>query len=122
MTESNYDTNSRVIDLGQITADKVTINTSVRVIAITEDKLKLALLERREMLGRRDSWVAPFGIFISILVTILTTDFHKFLVAATVWEAIFYITLLLTLCWLWYALKNRPKVESIDNFIQQIKK
>ena len=122
MTETNNDTNPNLIDLGRLTADEVCINTGTRVIATTEDKLKLALLERQAMLVGRDTWIAPLGILISILVTILTTDFHKFLLAAAVWEAIFYIALILAFCWFAWALKKRPKAKSIDDFIQQIKK
>jgi hypothetical protein len=122
MTDNSNDTKSSVINLGQITANEVSINTDTGVIVITEDKLKLALLERKAMLVGRDSWIAPLGIFISILLTILTTDFHKFLLTAPVWEAIFYIALLLDAGWLIYALKTRPKDKSIAEFIQQIKK
>lgn len=122
MTETTNDTNNRVIDLGRITADEVSINTGTKILATTEDKLKLALLERQAMLVGRDAWIAPLGIFISILLAILTTDFRKFLLATAVWEAIFYIALILAFSWLAYALKSRPKAESIDDFIQQIKK
>jgi hypothetical protein len=122
MTDNSNDTTSSVINLGQITANEVSINTDTGVIVITEDKLKLALLERKAMLVGRDSWIAPLGILISILLTILTTDFHKFLLTAPVWEAIFYIALLLTTGWFIYALKTRPKDKSISDFIQQIKK
>lgn len=122
MTENNNETKPSVFDLGIINADEVSINTGTGVIVTTEDKLKLALLERKGMLVGRDAWIAPFGIGISILITILTTDFRKFLLAAPVWEAIFYIALILTIFWFIYALAKRPKENSIDDFIQQIKK
>ncbi len=95
MTETTKDSKNRVIDLGRITADEVSINTGTKVIATTEDKLKLALLERQAILVGRDAWIAPLGIFISILLATITTDFHEFLLAAAVWEAIFSIALIL---------------------------
>lgn len=121
MTENNNETKPMVVNLGQITADEVSINTASGVIVITEDKLKLALLERKEMLVGRGAWIAPLGISISILLTILTTDFRMFLLAAHVWEAIFNIALILSIGWFVYALANRPKDKSIDDFIQQTK-
>ncbi len=121
MAENNT-TKTGVIDLGRISAEEVSINTGAKVIAITEDKLKLALLERQAMLVGRDAWIAPLGIFVSILLSVLTTGFHKFLLAAAVWEAMFYIALLFSLGWFVYALMKRPRKRSIDEFIQQIKK
>jgi hypothetical protein len=119
--KKNYIASSSMV-LGRITAREVSINTDTSVIAITEDKLKLALIERRAILESRNAWIAPFGIFISILVTIVTTDFRKFLIAAAVWEAIFYIALLFFFGWFLCALIRRPKNKSIDEFIQHIKK
>jgi len=118
MTEINNDT----INLGQISADEVSINTGQKIIATTEDKLKLALMERQNFLISRDAWIAPFGIFTSVFLTLLTADFRKFYLAAPVWEAIFYIVSVLAFIYLVYALIRRPKKKSIDDFIQQIKK
>ena len=120
MVENNVESNAHY-QLGQITASNVSINTSTGVIATTEDKLKLALIQRKETFVGRDSWVPPASVFISILLTLLTADFKKFMLPAAVWEAIFYISLIVSFCWSAYAFFSRPKAQSIDDFIQHIK-
>ncbi|WP_025041159.1 hypothetical protein [Nitrosospira briensis] len=122
MVEPDNDNNNNFINIGLISATEVSINTSTSVIVTTEDKLKLVLLEWQQTRVGRDAWIAPVGIFISIFMTLLTADFRKFLLAAAVWEAIFYVALILVFGWLIYTLKVRPKNKSRDDFIRQIKK
>jgi hypothetical protein len=122
MAEQPPDNSPSVIDLGRITADAVHINVAPVVIVTTEDKVKLALHERQEMFLGRDAWIAPLGIFLTILLALLTTDFRRFLLAAHVWEAIFYISGGAAFLWLLLVLCKRPRNQSIDEFIQSIKR
>jgi len=115
------DNNDKFIDIGHITAREVSINISTSVIVTTEDKLKLVLSEWQHFANSRDAWIAPVGILISILMTLITADFRKVLLEAAVWQAIFWVTLALVFGWLLLTLWKRPKNKSRDDFIRQIK-
>ena len=115
------DDSERLINIGHITARKVSFNTDIDVIVTTEDKLKLVLSEWQHFANSRDAWIAPAGILISMLITVVTADFRKILLEAAVWQAIFYVTLVLVFGWLLRALWKRPKNKSRDDFIRQIK-
>jgi hypothetical protein len=122
MPEHPADNPPSVIDLGRITAEGVHINIAPVVIATTEDKLKLALHERQRIFRSREAWIAPLGILLSIVTTLLTTDFRMFLLAAAVWEAIFFISAIAAFLWLIYTLWQCSKSQSIDEFIHYIKR
>jgi len=108
-------------NLGDIDAVEVSINTGQRIIATTEDKLRLQLMLNRDDIQSREKWIAPFGVALTLLLTLITTDFHDFGLAAAVWHAIFIISLLLAIFWLIRTLVQRPKRQSIEQFISKIK-
>ena len=121
MIEAKQDSVSNTITLGSLTAEGVHIKVASPVITTTEDKLRLALLERQGMIISRDAWIGPLGIFVTILLTIIATDFRRFLLDAETWKAVFIAAGLMSFAWLVYTLSKRPKNQSIDEFIQKFK-
>ena len=97
------------------------IRTSQVIIQTTEDKLRLCLTENCRKMEKRKSWVAPFSIFITILFTLLTTDFKNFGLPAQTWQAIFTITALISLVWLARSLYKVRKSVKIEDIIQELK-
>lgn len=97
-------------------------NLSQEIIKITTDKLKLILKDYLHLMERKNEWIAPLGIVITLLVVLTTTSFKEAYFSADTWKAIFVITLLLSSGWLlksfWYAIKS-PSVEEI---VERIKK
>ena len=70
----------------------------------------------------RDAWIAPLGIAVSLLLALLTSDFHgEFGLSADAWKAIFIIALFLSCGWLIRTWWKRPKSQSIEEFIEQLK-
>jgi hypothetical protein len=51
----------------------VVTNTAVIVIQVTEDRVRLILREYEHQYQRQNMWQLPLGIFVSLLVTCLTT-------------------------------------------------
>jgi len=74
----------------------VYVRTSQVIIQTTEDKLRLCLTENCQKMEKRRSWAAPFGIFATILFTLVTSNFKDFALPAETWQAIFIITALLS--------------------------
>lgn len=100
-------------------------NTAQEFIHTTADKLKLCLIEHRDALNAKNSWIAPLGIFIALLATLVAADFHDFLgFTAEVWESIHIVAIVLSGLWLaralWRAWASRES-SNIDNLVRQIK-
>lgn len=100
-------------------------NVSQGLIHITEDKLKVILMEHRDKNHLYYSWTTPLGIFISCLLTMITANFeHTWGLSAAVWQAIFIVFIAGTGIWSlyagWKAFKNR-KGREIDDLIETIK-
>ena len=73
-------------------------NTTQEIIAINEDKLRLILKDYEDGIKVNTDWQTPLGLFVTILTTLLTADFHDFLgLAKAVWQAIFVLVLVFSL-------------------------
>lgn len=80
---------------------QVCSNVKSDLIEITEDKLENVLLKHLKNLRIIDSWLAPFTLFLTVLLTILTTEFKTALgVTKETWNAVFLILLFGSLIWL----------------------
>lgn len=100
-------------------------NVSQGIIHITEDKLKVILLEHRDKSNQVYSWTTPLGIFVSSLLATITSDFgDTWGIPASTWEAIFIICTVVTGIWSLFsgicALRNR-KGRKINDLIEKIK-
>lgn len=100
-------------------------NVSQGIIHITEDKLKVILLEHKEKNNKFYSWTTPLGIFVSCLLTTITANFESSLgIPANTWQAIFIICTVITAIWLLcsiiHAVKSR-KGREIEDLIRVIK-
>lgn len=78
-------------------------NLSQTPIAITEDKLRLILLEAADSLRSRRNWISPFSILISCIVVLSTTENFKDYFGIDM-KTVFILALILTIGWLLYEL------------------
>lgn len=53
----------------------ISTNTHQDVIHITEDKLRLIVGDYEKSWRSRRDWVGPFGILVSVIISIITSDF-----------------------------------------------
>ena len=84
------DTNNRFIN-------KICTNTKSDLIEITEDKLENILIKFLSDYRNSTIWLTPLGIFLSLLITVLTADFKKFLdISKDTWCGIFYVALVIS--------------------------
>lgn len=100
-------------------------NVSQGLIHITEDKLKVILLEHKDKNSQFYSWTTPFGIFVSCLLATITSNFgDTWGISASTWEAIFIICTVATGIWFIYsgicAIYN-IKGRKINDLIEKIK-
>jgi len=100
-------------------------NLSQEILVITTDKAKLCLLECQFILASQRNWIAPLGIFLTLLLSFAATDFKDFLgFSADFWQAFFFVALIMSGSWLmitlWKAFRNRGK-GSVDSLINKLK-
>lgn len=99
-------------------------NLDQEVIAVTEDRLKLCLLENQSALTAKGQWITPLGLLISFLTTLVSADFRNKGFPAATWEAIYIIMSILMTVWLFAsgskAWKGRHCTE-LSHLIKQIK-
>ncbi len=83
------DLNSEVIIHKNLTQD---------VLVTTEDKMKLTLIEYREILASRAEWLGAGTLVLSFLSSLLLTTFKDIgPLKATTWQAIYFIFFVLSL-------------------------
>jgi len=101
---------------------QVVYNVSQEYITTTGDKIRLCMHSHIEHLGRRRAWTTPLGIFLTILVTLVTTTFKDaILLSAQTWQAIFIIAGGLSVLWLIWSLIKMPKAETEEDIVKALK-
>lgn len=104
---------------------KTNENLKTETILITEDKLKIILLEHRDKLTLSGKWFSPFSIAVTLIIALISTTFHDvWIFKAEFIHAIFFLSLLISVCctviWGVKAFRNR-KLTTIKAFIEMIK-
>ena len=104
---------------------KIYKNVSQNIIHVTEDKTRLYLLEYRNALKAQNDWMAPAGILITLIATLIVSDFKPFLsLEPGVWKALFIFislaSLYLLVCAIFKARTVRDKSD-IESIIQKLK-
>jgi len=114
-----------VIELEEITGDfKIHKNLTQDVIMTTQDKLRLALIEHRDVLSSKREWISAGSLALSFLSTLLLANFKDSLgLSADTWRALYGLFFSLALIWLINSLvnlvKNRKR-RDIDYLIKEI--
>lgn len=119
-TSTEVMTNALTNQLAQTT--KVHFNLDQNAIITTEDKVRLVLLTHLAVLEQKKFWIAPSGIFITILTSFVTTNFKDFWFPAATWEAIFLLSGVASFVWLLVALKQAYSAPSVDDIVSELKK
>ena len=101
---------------------KVHLNLDQEFILTTEDKVLICLTQHLSRMERKKGWIAPLGIFLTILIVFQTTTFQSFFVSAETWEAIFIISGVISFSWLIYAYWQSRVSTSINEVVDHIKK
>lgn len=101
---------------------KVHLNLEEGFIITTEDKIKLCLIRYLKGLEKKNSWITPLGLLITVIVTFLTTDFKDWLFSKYTWQAIFLISGAIFFVWLIFAFFVLCKTKTIEDIVEEIKK
>jgi hypothetical protein len=88
-----------------VAIQRVVINTAQDVLLITTSNAEVILARAWRRVRGKSDWVAPLGVFVTILLALLTTSFTKKAnISADAWKAIFAVGAGLNAIWLIYVL------------------
>ena len=126
MTTHKMPRRGAIIELEDMTPEyKVHKNLTQDVILTTQDKLRLALIEHRDVLAGKREWISAGSLALSLLSTLLLTTFEdKLGLSASTWQALYGLFFAFALIWLVKSLiilaKNRKRAE-ISYLIKEIR-
>jgi hypothetical protein len=99
--------------------------TTSDILRITEDKLKLKLSKLKTSIESKNYLFVSLGIFISILITMTTSDFKDFILKKEIWESVFvlsgFVAFILIIINLIKSFSNKTDIESTINDIKGLK-
>jgi hypothetical protein len=98
------------------------LNLSQDAIVITEDKVRLCLIEHLGRIEAKRQWRAPAGVLLTLSITFATTDFNDFFLKAVTWEALFIISTVLILVWLAWAIRKAWGAPSVEDVVASMKR
>lgn len=96
-------------------------NLDQEIIQITEDKLRLVLNQHVAEAEQRKAWIAPLGLLVAILTVFATSNFKDAFFKAPTWEAIFFITGLLSAGWLVWTVRQSLQSPSVQDIVEKVK-
>ena len=105
-----------------INVSEVHLNVSQEVIITTEDKIRICLSEHLKLMEKKRAWIAPLGILIAIVVTLVTSTFRDIGLDAATWRAIFVIAGILSFGWLIWSIKEGWKSKKLEDIVAELKK
>lgn len=127
MSQNNNNSEGLSVDFGDELSKNLTIHKNVKqeIIITTEDKIKLVLINTREILTSQRDWWTPAGLLVSFLATLSTADFKDALSAPKeFWHAIFVLLTMASGIWLSISLRKLYKnwgQNDLTKIIGQIK-
>jgi hypothetical protein len=127
MSQNNENQQGLSVDFGDELSKNLTIHKNVKqeIIITTADKIKLVLINTRDILTAQRDWWTPFGLLISFITTLCTAEFKdSFGLMKEFWHAIFVLLTLGSAIWLlksFYKLYKNWGKDNLDNIIENIK-
>jgi len=115
------------VDFGDELSKNLTIHKNVKqeIIITTADKIKLVLINTKEIMTSQRDWWTPFGLLVSFITTLCTADFKdSFGGTKEFWHAIFVLLTIFSGGWLVktiYKLIRNWGQDDLNKIIEQIK-
>ena len=106
------------------TISELYVKTSVEVIIIAIDKVKLCLIDHLGRLEKKGRWITPLALLIMFLLTFATAEFEKeaFGLSGDNWFTVFLILAVGSAIWLVIAVVVACNTETTDDIIAELKK
>ena len=101
---------------------RVDQNVTQEIIVTTADKARLCLIKARDRMERRNAWIAPAGILVTLIVVFPTTTFQDFLsLSKEFWKAMFSFAALGALAWLVHCLFRIQRSLTVIQIVDRLR-
>lgn len=100
--------------------EQVHVDIRQRLILTTEDRLARILERNLKYAEKRYEWMAPMGILLTILTTLVSSSFRDFGLNSATWQACYVLAGLVCVVWLVRALMMARKTKSVDDILNEI--
>jgi len=101
---------------------RIHLNLGQEFVLTTDDKIRLCLNKHLSRVEKRNAWITPLGVLLTIIIVFPTTTFQPFVCSAETWEAVFIVSGVICLGWLVRAIWQSRVATSIDSVIDEIKR
>ena len=105
-----------------VNVSEVHLNVDQEVIITTEDKIRLCLSDYMKKMEKKRSWITPFAIFITIIITFSTSTFKDIGLDASTWKAIFIIVGIISFGWLILSVREVKQSVKLEDIVSELKK
>ncbi|AYO37655.1 hypothetical protein EBA31_10270 [Serratia sp. P2ACOL2] len=103
-----------------IPVEKISENLSTHIITTNEDKLRNILDRYERNISGKGKAVTYFSVAMTLLVSLLTSDFKEFLlIPAVVWKGLFILGLIVSVITS-LIIKYKEKTPSVNDLINEI--
>ena len=110
------------VQLNQITVSTIHVNTEQTLVQITEDKLRLVLLEHLGRFEAKNRWHVPLGVLLALIPVLLTSDFNDVgTVDKATWKAFFMFATVAAGAWFLATLRSAFTSATIDQLVERVK-
>jgi len=112
---------------GQVSPSKIAVttvhsNTELTLIQVTEDKLRLVLVQHLKASENSRRWHVPPGVLLAVIPMFLTSDFKDFLgIERATWRAFFMLSGVATFGWLLLTIRSAFDAPSEEQLVERIK-
>lgn len=108
-----------------VPVDSIHENLSQVVISTTEDKLKIILYDYEKTLENKKPWIAVLSVFLTLVVTLVTSEPNDFLLPKETWRIVFGGAAVATFFWLVSSARRafmawRSPI-SVDDIVRRLK-
>lgn len=111
--------------IGTMASSGVVYNTleGQQTMLVTEDALKLELLNLEASGEARKGWIAPLGLLVACVLAVVTAQFQsRFGMSADAWQAVFVLSSVVSALWfLWEVVRAWSNRTTIDTVIRNLK-
>jgi len=121
-SKDNVKISEQRISIDQLVAiDRITLNVSQFVIVTTEDKVRLCLDSYEKRSQNKFKWIAPAGILLTLILSLLTAEFNDFMFSSDTWKAIFVLLSVGAVVWLFWSVLMLRNCVTIEHLIDELK-
>ena len=105
-----------------IKENEVVLNTKQQGVITTRDKIHLALVAFRDSTALKRQWSVPFGIWVTLLISMATSQFRDFLwVSGAAWQGIFGAAFVVSgITTIAFLVRGRKKTMTFDDLLDII--